>query len=97
MWVDHGLSRSGSRVSRSEFLEDERRVQRIDRLLAMGQREARVIASLATKMRLTQQSRYQSTVGAYRNQSRWAERRPMEGGSVTKARAAAQAGDAGGE
>ena len=47
---------------KSEFLRMEGGVERIDKLLAMGEREARIIASLATRMRLTQQSRAHSTV-----------------------------------
>ena len=44
---------------RAEFLMMADGLERVDKLLAMGEREAKAIAYLATKMRLTQQSRWQ--------------------------------------
>ena len=41
-----------------EWLMQDEGARAYDRLCAMGERETRMMASLATKMRLTQQSRY---------------------------------------
>lgn len=43
---------------RQEWLETDEGLHRYDKLLHMAERESRAIASLGTKMRITQQSRY---------------------------------------
>ena len=48
----------------TEWLADPDGLVRYDKLLAMADRESKVIASLATKMRLTPQSRYQPNTAA---------------------------------
>jgi hypothetical protein len=49
-----------------EWTETLEGLQRYDKLTAMGEREGRAISSLATRMRLSQQSRYQKATAATR-------------------------------
>lgn len=50
-------------------LSDMDGVKMLDRLHTMQERQARLFQSLATRMRLTQQSRYQNTTAAVKNNS----------------------------
>jgi hypothetical protein len=53
-------------------------VERYDKLLQMSEREGRAISSLATRMRLTQQSRYRADKAATKTSSPSAPSKPWE-------------------
>ena len=52
---------------RDEYLRMEGGVDRIDKLFAMGERESKTITMLATRMRITQQSRWQPSTAHSRS------------------------------
>jgi hypothetical protein len=52
-----------------DMLADMDGIKLLDRLQAMQERQGRLFQSLATRMRLTQQSRYQNTTAAIKGKS----------------------------
>lgn len=62
----------------AEWLNEPEGLMRYDKLLQMAEREGRAISSLATRMRITQQSRYAHKTAHSKASSSGAPRKPWE-------------------
>ena len=62
----------------AEWLTQDDGLARFDRLAAIQERQARIIASLATRMRLSQQARYDKTTAATAGKQPAAGARPWD-------------------
>jgi hypothetical protein len=60
------------------WLDDPEGLKMFEKLTMMGEREGRAISSLATRMRLTQQSRFQKTTATNKASDPHASRKPWQ-------------------